>query len=98
MHFHTVYTIFASVIASNTILLCTDYTAKNVQVETSLFLQQLFTTSQYQDAFTWLATAGDNKSVASCQQACCKLIISTGLLQLVSKSCSKSANDKLQQT
>ena len=33
--------------------------------------------------------------VASCQQTCCKLIISTGLLQLVSKSCNKSANDKL---
>ena len=25
----------------------------------------------------------DDKSVASCQQACCKLIISTGLLQIV---------------
>ena len=33
----------------------------------------------------------------SCQQTCCKLIISTGLLQVVSTSWNKSANDKLQQ-
>ena len=43
----------------------------------------------------------DDKSVASCQQTCCKLIVknllSTGLLQVVSTSCDKSANDKLQQ-
>ena len=43
-----------------------------------------------------------NRPVASCQQTCCKLISSTGklstnLLQLVSTSCNKSANDKLQQ-
>ena len=31
-------------------------------------LQQLVTTSQYQDVFAWLATACHNKSVASCQQ------------------------------
>ena len=31
--------------------------------------------------------AYDNKSVASCQQTCCKLIFSTGLLQLISISC-----------
>ena len=31
-----------------------------------------------------VATACDNRSVASCQQTCCKLIFSTGLLQLVS--------------
>ena len=45
-------------------------------------LLQLVTTSPYQNAFAWLATAFDNKSVASCRQACCKLIISTDLLQL----------------
>ena len=39
----------------------------------------------------------DDKSVASCQQVCCKLINLTGLLQLVLTSCNKSANDKLQQ-
>ena len=27
-----------------------------------------------QDAFAWLVTAYDSKSVASCQQACCKLL------------------------
>ena len=46
-------------------------------------LQQLVATSRYQDAFAWLATACENKSVASCQQACCKL--STGLLQVVNR-------------
>ena len=46
--------------------------------------------------------------VASCQQTCCKLIVitchqqtccklTTGLLQVVSTTCNKSANDKLQQ-
>ena len=35
--------------------------------------------------------------VVSCQQTCCKLIISTGMLQLVSTSRNKFANDKLQQ-
>ena len=62
------------------------YTAKNAQVVTSAcvdILQQLGTTSRYHDAFTWLATACNNKSVASGQQTCCKLIISTGLSQLV---------------
>ena len=39
----------------------------------------------------------DDKSIASCQQTCCKLIISTGFLQVVSTSYNKSANDKLQQ-
>ena len=39
----------------------------------------------YQDAFAWLATVCDNKSVTSCQRTCCKLINLTGLLQLVSK-------------
>ena len=38
-----------------------------------------------------------NRVVARCQQTCCKLIICTGLLQLVSTSCNKSANDKLRQ-
>ena len=33
--------------------------------------------------------------VASCQQTCCKLIISTDLLELVSTSCRKSGNDRL---
>ena len=57
------------------------YTSKNAQVVTSLnILQQLVTTSRYQDAFSWLATACDNKSVAICQQTCCKL--STYLLQV----------------
>ena len=36
-----------------------------------------------------------NRVVASYQQTCCKLIISTGLLQVVSTNCNKSANDKL---
>ena len=43
----------------------------------------------------------DDKSVTSCQQTFWKLIVkpflSTGLLQVVSTSCNKSANDKLQQ-
>ena len=43
-------------------------------------LQQLVATSRYQDAFAWLATACENKSVAICQQACCKL--STDLLHV----------------
>ena len=60
------------------------YTAKNANVcNMSVdILQQLVITSRYQDAFAWLATACDNKSVVSCQQTGCKLIISTGLLQL----------------
>ena len=40
--------------------------------------------------------------VASCQQSCCKLIVknllSKGLLQAVSTSCNKFANNKLQET
>ena len=43
-------------------------------------LQQLVTTSRYEDEFACLATAYYNKSVASCQQACCKL--STDLLHV----------------
>ena len=43
----------------------------------------------------------EDKSVASCQQICCKLIVQTcyphGLLQVVATSCNKSVNDKLQQ-
>ena len=44
----------------------------------------------------------DNRSVASCQQIFCKLsvnlnLLSTGLLQVVSTSCNKFENDKLQQ-
>ena len=50
----------------------------------------------------------DDSFVASCQQTCCKLstdllqvechdLFSTGLLQVVSTSCNKSANDKLLQ-
>ena len=35
----------------------------------------------------------DDKSVASCQQTCYKLVNLTGLLQIVSASCNKSAND-----
>ena len=40
-------------------------------------LQQLVTTRRCQDAFVWLATTCHNKSVASCQPTCCKLIILT---------------------
>ena len=82
------------------------YTAKNVQVVASLLtscnnllrqadirmrshgLRQLVKTSLLQVV---------NRLVASCQQACCMLIILTSLLQLVSTSWNKSANDKLQQ-
>ena len=45
----------------------------------------------------------DDKSVESCQQTCCKLIVKTccpqacALLQVVSTSCGKSANYYLQQ-
>ena len=64
-------------------------------------LQQLVTTSRYQDAFAWLATGW-------WRQVCCKLStgllrvdcpnwLSTGLLQVVSTSCDKSSSDKLQQ-
>ena len=43
----------------------------------------------------------EDKSVASCQQTCrksiaSKLVTSTGLLQVVSTSCNKSANGELQ--
>ena len=69
-------------------------TSRNKSVD---ILQQLVTTSRYQDTFAWLATTCDNQSFTSCQQTCCKLIISTGLLQVVSTSCNKSANDKMQQ-
>ena len=78
----------------------TQYTAKNVQVLRLLTswnnllqqadirihlhgLQQLVTTSLLQVV---------NKLVASYQQTCCKLTISTGLLQSVSTSCNESAN------
>ena len=44
-------------------------------------LPQLVITSRYHNAhgfrFTWLAIACHNKSVASLQQACCKLIVIT---------------------
>ena len=41
-----------------------------------------------------LATACDNKFVASCQQTCCELIISTGLLQLVVRSLQMTSCNK----
>ena len=47
-------------------------------------LRQLATTSRYQDALAHLLHDGVN-------------LLSTGLLQVVSTSCNKSANDKLQQ-
>ena len=64
-------------------------------------LQQIVSTSQYQDVFALLATA-------YWQQVCCKLstgllqvdsenFLSTGLSLVFSTSCNKSANDKLQQ-
>ena len=69
-------------------ILHAQYTAKNAQVVTiSLLtlLQELVTINVQADIkFVWLATACDNKSDAICQQTCCRLIISTGLLQLLS--------------
>ena len=69
--------------ASESYAIVGNYTAKNVRAScnTSVdIVSQLVTTSRYQDAFAWLATACDNKSVASCQQTCCKLL--TDLLQV----------------
>ena len=54
-------------------------------------LQQLI---RYQDASAWPATACYKKYIASCQKAWCKL--STDLLQVVSTSYNKSANDNWQ--
>ena len=75
------------------------YTAKNVQVVTSLLTScnNLLQQADIRMRSHGLQQLVDDKSVASCQQACCKLIISTGLVQFVSTSCNKSANDKLQQ-
>ena len=41
--------------------------------------------------------ACDSLLTASLLQVDCQNLLSTGLLQVVSKSCNKSANDKLQQ-
>ena len=68
------------------------YTDKSCNKSVYILLQQADTD---QDAFASLATAV-KRLVAGCQQTCCKLIIPTGLLQVVSTSCNKSANDKLQ--
>ena len=82
---------------------------KRIQPKPHKLIQSLFytdlatdllSTSRYQDAFARLATA-------CWRQVCCKLstdllqvdcqnLLFTGLLQVVSTSCNKSANDKLQ--
>ena len=73
----------------------------NIDVETKSYAQGVVATSRYQDAFAWLVTA-------CWRQACCNLstdllqvdcpkLLSTGLLQAVSTSCNKFANDKLHQ-
>ena len=72
------------------------YTAKNAQVVTGLLtscnkLLQQADTSMRSHCLRQLVTI--SKTVASCQQTSCKLIIPTGFLQLFSTSCNKSAND-----
>ena len=72
------------------------YTAKNAQVATSLLTScntDLLPTSRYQDAFTWLETACRRQDYSKLSTN----LLSTGLLQVVSTSCAKSTNDKLQQ-
>ena len=58
-------------------------------------------TCRYQDAFAWLATACWRqvccKLSTDLLQADCQILLSTGLLQVVSISCNKSENDKFQQ-
>ena len=84
------------------ILVWTNYTLHSQKFSSCYksidILQQLVTTSQYQDAFTVLVTAFDDKSVAGCHRlvSSCQNLLVTGLLQVVSTSCNKSANDKLQ--
>ena len=63
------------------------YTAKNAKIATSL-LTSCNNLSQQADI-----TMRSHRL----RTTCCKLIISTGLLQVVSTSCNKFANDKLQQ-
>ena len=72
---------------------------KNAQVATNLLpsCNNLLQQADIRMRSHGLRQLVDKKSVASCQQACCKLVILTGLLQVVSTSCNKSANDKLQQ-
>ena len=69
------------------------HTAKNAQVGTSL-LTSCNNLSQQADFRMRSHGLGQ---LGIYQQTCCKLIISTVLLQVVSTSCNKSANDKLQQ-
>ena len=82
------------------------YTAKKARVTTRLFtscnnLLQQADIRMRSHGFRQLVTTSlllvVNRLVASCQQTCRKLVISKGLLQVVSTSCNKSANDKLQQ-
>ena len=79
------------------------YTAKNGR-HCNKFVDILQQTC-YQQADIRMRSHGlrqlvDDKSVASCEQtcaSCCQNLLSTGLLQVVSTRCNKSANDKLQQ-
>ena len=78
-------------------LQCQKHVSCNKSVD---ILRQLVTTSRYQDAFSWLATACWRqvccKLLADLLQVDCQNLLSTGLLHVVSTSCNKSENDKLQ--
>ena len=72
------------------------HTAKNAQVVTSLLTS---CNNLLQQADIRMRSHGLRQLVTtttSCQETCYKLINLTGLLQVVSTSCNKSANDKLQ--
>ena len=73
--------------------------ACKLQQDCCHLVTDLLSTSLYRDvlrmACLWQRV--DDKSLASCQHACCMLIVKTGLPQAVSTSCNKSANDKCQQ-
>ena len=64
-----------------------NYTAKmHRSQQARLYLAtDLLSTSQYQDASHGLRQLVNDKSVASCQQTCCKLIVKTCLPQVCCK-------------
>ena len=76
----------------------------NTQSKTSKLQQvcgHLLATTCYEQANIRMRSRGlrqlvDNKSVACCHD--CQNLLSTGLLQVVSRSCNNSANDNLQRT
>ena len=81
------------------ILTATSYRAKNARVVTNLLTScnNLLQQADIRMRSHGLRQLVDNKSFASCQQTCGKLIISTGLLQLVLQmtSCNKPDFNRL---